>query len=87
VRLIPNKRIRPDDNLGKGMDLALSMLVFLVLGYFLDRWLGTEPLFMITLVLVGFAGQMVRMWFDYEARMKVLEAERAARGRAPRTGR
>jgi F0F1-type ATP synthase assembly protein I len=84
LRLIQNKRIHTDDNLGRGMDLALSTLVFLFLGYLLDRWLGTEPVFMIVLFLAGSVGQIVRLWFDYDARMKTLEAERATATRSRR---
>ena len=78
MNLVPRKRIDADSNLGKGMDLALTTLVFLGLGYLLDRWLGTRPLFMIVLFLAAFAGQTIKLWFDYDARMKAHEAERAA---------
>ena len=44
----------------------------------LDRWLGTKPLFMIGLVMLGLIGEFLRFWYDYDARMKVLEAQRAA---------
>jgi F0F1-type ATP synthase assembly protein I len=79
LKLFPQKRINTDDAVGKGMDLALSMLLFLGLGYLLDRWLGTRPLFMIVLVALIFVGQMVRFWYEYEAKMKAHEAERAAK--------
>jgi len=76
LKIVPHKTIAADDRLGKGMDLALTTLVFLGLGYLLDRWLGTRPVFMILLFLLAFAAQMIRIWYDYDARMKVLEAER-----------
>ena len=79
MKLFPHKRINSDDAIGRGMDLALSMLVFLGLGYLLDRWLGTRPIFMIVLFGLAFVGQIIRFWYDYEARMKVHEAERAAK--------
>jgi len=60
------------------MDIALVTLVFLFLGWLLDRWLGTHPLFMIVLSLVGLIGQGVRMYYGYELKMRELEAERAA---------
>ena len=71
-----------DDKIGKGIDVALVTLTFLGVGYLLDRWLGTKPLFMIGLVLFGLIGEFVRFWYDYDARMKVLEAQRAAGTRA-----
>jgi F0F1-type ATP synthase assembly protein I len=85
VHLIPRKSIDADDNLGRGMDLALATLIFLGLGWGLDRWLGTEPVFMIALVLLSLVGQFVRMWYSYDARMRQLEAERESAVRsAPR---
>ena len=67
-----------DDRLGKSIDVALVTLVFLGVGYALDRWLGTKPIFMIALVVLALVGEFVRFWYDYDARMKVLEAQRAA---------
>ncbi len=85
MHLIPRKSIDADDNLGRGMDLALATLIFLGLGWGLDRWLGTEPVFMIALVLLSLVGQFVRMWYSYDARMRQLEAERESAVRsAPR---
>jgi F0F1-type ATP synthase assembly protein I len=68
---------------GKGVDVALVTLAFLGIGYGLDRWLGTKPLFMIGFVVLGLIGEFLRFWYDYDARMKVLEAQRAASVRAP----
>ena len=67
-----------DDKIGKGIDVALVALTFLGLGYVLDRWLGTKPLFMVALVVLALIGEFLRFWYDYDARMKVLEAQRAA---------
>ena len=67
-----------DDKIGKGIDVALVTLAFLGIGYGLDRWLGTKPLFMVGLVVLGLVGEFLRFWYDYDARMKVLEAQRAA---------
>jgi F0F1-type ATP synthase assembly protein I len=76
VKLIPRKPINADDNIGRGMDMALVTLVFLGLGWALDRWLGTKPLFMIGLVLFAVVGQFVKMWYAYDATMSRLEGER-----------
>ena len=67
-----------DDKIGKGIDVALVTLAFLGIGYGLDRWLDTKPIFMIVLVVLALIGEFVRFWYDYDARMKVLEAQRAA---------
>lgn len=81
-------RPRPDDGLGKGMELALTLALFVGLGWLVDRWLGTSPVFVIALSLFAVVGQMVRMWYAYDARMRALEQERAGRGgvRNPSTG-
>ena len=67
-----------DDRLGKSIDVALVTLVFLGAGWALDRWLDTKPIFMIAFVVLALVGEFVRFWYDYDARMKVLEAQRAA---------
>ena len=72
-----------DDKIGKGIDVALVTLAFLGIGYALDRWLDTKPVFMVTLVVLALIGEFLRFWYDYDARMKVLEAQRAAGVRAP----
>jgi ATP synthase protein I len=71
------------DKVGKGIDVALVTLAFLGIGYAVDRWLGTKPWFMVGLVVLGLIGEFLRFWYDYDARMKVLEAQRAASVRAP----
>ena len=71
-----------DDRLGKSIDVALVTLVFLGAGWALDRWLGTKPIFMIAFVVLALIGEFVRFWYDYDARMKVLEAQRAASTRS-----
>ena len=73
-----------DDTLGRGMDLALTVLVFLVLGWLIDQWLGLFPLFTISLVLFSAIGSFIRMKYVYDATMERHEAERAAkRGGVP----
>jgi len=67
-----------DDSLGRGMDVALTVLVFLGVGWLLDSWLGLFPLFTISLVLFSAIGSFVRMKYVYDAAMERLEADRAA---------
>jgi len=66
-----------DDSLGRGMDFALTVLVFLGLGWLIDRWLGLFPVFTISLVLFSAIGSFIRMKYVYDATMERLEAERA----------
>ena len=67
-----------DDKIGKGIDVAVVTLAFLCIGYGLDRWLNTKPVFMVALVVLALIGEFLRFWYDYDARMKVLEAQRAS---------
>lgn len=67
-----------DSNLGQGMEFALTVAVFLGLGWLVDGWLDTRPVFTIALVVFAMVGQFVKMWFAYDARMQALEAERRA---------
>lgn len=74
------------DSLGRGMDVALTLAFFLGLGWLLDRWLGTPPLFMIVLTIFAAIGQFLHMKYVYDAHMERLEAERlAARDATART--
>jgi F0F1-type ATP synthase assembly protein I len=61
------------------MEMALTVVVFLGLGWLADRALGTSPLFMVVLVVFAMIGQSARMWFTYDARMRTLEEERRNR--------
>ena len=65
-----------DSNLGQGMEFALTVAVFLGLGWLVDGWTNTRPAFTIAFVVFSMVGQFVKMWFVYDARMKTLEAER-----------
>lgn len=67
-----------DDTLGRGMDLALTLLAFLILGAVIDNWLGVFPLFTIVLVVFAAVGSFIRMKYVYDATMERHEAERLA---------
>ena len=87
MKLLPRPvNINPDDNVGKGMDLALVVLLFLGVGYGLDRWLGTKPILMIVLTVLALVGKVAGMYYAYEARMRAHDDEReAAKRAAPRS--
>ena len=39
-----------------GLTIAGSILFCLLIGYYLDKWLGTKPLFILVFILLGIAG-------------------------------
>jgi len=90
VKLLPTRHTiddaqRSGQTLGRGMDFALVVLVFLGIGYGVDRWLGTRPWFMIGLVVFSVIGQFVKMYYEYSAAMDQLEEQRLQASRAHQT--
>ena len=79
--LSKHPRNNSDDGIGRGMEFAILVLMFLGIGYVLDRIFDTKPVFMIVLVVVALVGQFASMWYSYDARMKQHEAERIANAR------
>lgn len=57
-----------------GLHLVTGPLVGGVGGYFLDEWLGTEPWFFISLLILGIAAGFKNMYVD--ARLLVRSQER-----------
>ena len=46
-----------------GFELAATIVGGLLLGYYLDRYMGTEPLFIILCTLAGMAGGLqILLW-------------------------
>jgi ATP synthase protein I len=37
-----------------GLEMGFSVVFGLVAGYYLDKWLGTGPIFLIILLIIGF---------------------------------
>ena len=72
---------------GGGMEIALTILLFVLIGLGIDTWLGTRPLFMIVLFLFAAAGSFARTKLIYDAEMDRLEAERLERRNAARAER
>lgn len=67
-----------NDNVGRGVDSAMTMLVFLGFGRLLDRWLDTRPILMVTMVVLGGVGSFVRIVSGYSGRMDRLQADRTS---------
>jgi ATP synthase protein I len=56
------------------IEMAAGLAVGAGLGWALDRWLGTRPVFLVVLGLMGFAAGVLNAWRAAQA------AERAAQG-------
>lgn len=81
MKLLPkNTRVDPHGPMTLSLDVAVVMLIFFGAGFLLDRWLGTTPIFMIALTLIGAVGLFLRFKVQYDSKMEALEAQR----RAPR---
>lgn len=69
--------------LSHGAEIAFGVLVFFGIGFAVDYFLGTTPLFMIVLTVFSCIGNFAKIWYGYDANMKKLEAERAEMRRVP----
>jgi F0F1-type ATP synthase assembly protein I len=63
-------------------EFALSVLAFFGIGWLLDAWLGTAPLFMIVGFLIGVVANFVRLWYLYDQAMQTEERKRLLAGSA-----
>ncbi|MEY3977191.1 MAG: hypothetical protein EBT46_01860 [Actinobacteria bacterium] len=64
------------------MEIAGTTLISLLLGWWIDRSVGTTPLFIIVFVLLAVVAQFVKLYYVYNAQMAQLEAERRETARA-----
>jgi len=60
-----------------GFQLVASILFFMAMGYFLDRWLGTAPAFMLVGIVVGLAAG----FYVFLLRVKAAARDIGASGR------
>lgn len=63
------------DAVSRSFEFVATIALFTGIGWLLDRWLGTAPVLLVVLTVVGFAGNLLRSWYTYDAAMKKLEAE------------
>ena len=70
-----------DAGVSQGMELAGSVVDFFGIGFGIDAWLNTTPLFMIALVLFAVVGQFVKMYYVYSSAMRHLEEKRVEESR------
>ncbi len=64
------------DSLGRGVEIAVSVGVFFVVGLLLDNAFETRPVFMILCSLFSVLGSFVRLWFVYDTDMQTQEVKR-----------
>jgi F0F1-type ATP synthase assembly protein I len=56
-------------------ELVVSPLLFALIGYGLDRWIGTTPWITVIFAIIGLAGAVVKIYYSYEVEMRQHEAE------------
>ena len=61
------------DAQARAFELALTPAIMGFFGYWLDRWLGTSPAFLVGLVLVTMAYLMWKFFVRYDAEMRAHE--------------
>ena len=57
------------DALAMAVEMVATPLLFALLGFGLDGWLGTRPVLAIVLGLVGLVGVVLRTYYWYQATM------------------
>jgi F0F1-type ATP synthase assembly protein I len=63
------------DSLAKAFELVTTPAIFGLLGFFIDRKLGTTPLFLLVFALGTFCYLTWKTWGSYERRMQEHEAK------------
>lgn len=76
------ERASSSDLFGRGMELAMALLVFLLLGWAVDDWLGTKPLFIIVFAMLALIGGGARIKYAYDESMERHQRQRAEAMRA-----
>ncbi len=88
-RLTTTKKVNTSEPLGLGFDAAVVLMLFFGLGALIDWLVGTTPIFMIVMTLLGAVGVFTRFYYRYDANMAEHEARRqraaAAQGAARRS--
>jgi F0F1-type ATP synthase assembly protein I len=60
--------------MGRGTELAITPLVFVGVGWLVDRWLGTAPVATLVIATLGIAGTFLKVWIGYDRDMRAAEA-------------
>ena len=54
-------------------ELVFSSAILALIGFGLDRWLGTLPLFVTIFAVVGFSGACVKLYYGYKVEIEKQE--------------
>jgi F0F1-type ATP synthase assembly protein I len=73
-RIKPVRSTRFGDGLATGFEFMATVAVSFCIGWGLDSWLGTTPLFMIALTVMALVAQCITAYYRYDAQMKEHEA-------------
>ena len=65
--------------LGQAVELVALPILFGLLGFLLDRWLGWTPVLTLVLAGYGLAGGVLRAYYAYNHRMRAEEAQLPSR--------
>lgn len=71
------------ETLARAFELVVTPLVCGFLGWLLDRWLGTAPVFAVALFALAIASTAVKMYYGYAAEMAAHEDRLLHRHREP----
>jgi ATP synthase protein I len=66
-----------------GLEMALSVVIGMAIGYYLDRWLGTGPWLMVVWIGLGFAAGVRSLYRAAVRSGKDLEREEEEERRKP----
>ena len=59
--------------LSRAIELVVTPVLFGLGGWYLDRWLGTRPVFTLSLFMLAIVGMAARMYDAYVAEMQAHE--------------
>jgi len=62
------------DESARGIELAVTPVVFGGFGWLVDGWLGTGPWLTLGFAAFALMGTVAKLWFTYDAEMRELES-------------
>jgi len=65
------------DGLSQAVELAVTPVLFALLGHLLDGRFGVRPVLTVTFFVFAVVGSFLRMWFHYLARSEAQDRDKA----------